>query len=299
MNKGDITLEQGVFLVNDNIYDFSDGFLNFLTNPNVTYGDIEEDNNKIKRFLFDIRYDVGKGDKKSCRYRTIKSILLGKDGVFGRGSNSICEAGSLIDIREAGSQINPNSLVERLELLILETTAGHDGLFDKMLKISKQLFSMKIIKKEPLDKFVFNYRKKIMVEKQQFTTKAKQQLLAREVFSPQITKLRKERKKPLYKDETWSVDLLDKSSLSKYNNNYKFIFTVIDIFSKYAWAFPLKKKSGLSITNGFKIVLGEHPQGGSESRKSEKLWLYRGSEFYNRTTKSLLKEYETTVFYIQ
>ena len=83
-----------------------------------------------------------------------------------------------------------------------------------------------------------------MVEKQQFTTKAKQQLLAREVFSPQITKLRKERKKPLYEDETWSVDLIDKSSLSKYNNNYKFIFTVIDIFTKYAWAFPLKKKSG-------------------------------------------------------
>ena len=28
--------------------------------------------------------------------------------------------------------------------------------------------------------------------------------------------------------------LIDKSSLSKYNNNYKFILTVIDIFTKYA-----------------------------------------------------------------
>ena len=78
--------------------------------------------------------------------------------------------------------------------------------------------------------------------------------LAKKVFSPQITKFRRQRIIPLYKDETWSADLIDKSSLSKYNNNYKFILTVIDIFTKYARAIPLKNKSGLSITNGFKIV---------------------------------------------
>ena len=131
-----------------------------------------------------------------------------------------------------------------------------------------------------------------MMEKQQ----QKQQLLAKEVFSPQITKFRRERIIPLYKDETWSADLIDKSSLSKYNNNYKFILTVIDIFTKYAWAIPSKNKSGLSITNGFKIVLSEHSQGGSESRKPEKLWVDRGSEFYNKTIKSLLKEYETKLY---
>ena len=69
--------------------------------------------------------------------------------------------------------------------------------------------------------------------------KQQQQLLANEVFNPQITKFRRERIIPLYKDETWSADLIDKSSLSKYNNNYKFILTVIDIFTNYAWAIPL------------------------------------------------------------
>ena len=58
----------------------------------------------------------------------------------------------------------------------------------------------------------------------------------------------------------------------------------------------MKNKSGLSITNDFKIVLGEHPQGGSESRKPEKLWVDRGSEFYNKTFKSLHKEYETELY---
>ena len=123
--------------------------------------------------------------------------------------------------------------------------------------------------------------------------KQQQHLLAKEVFSPQITRFRRERIIPLYRDETWSADLIDKSSLSKYNNIYKFILTVIDIFTKYAWSIPLKNKSGLSITNGFKTILSESPQGGSEHRKSEMLWIDRGSEL---TFKSLLKEYETKLY---
>ena len=66
MNDVDITLEQGAFLVKDNMYEFSDGFINFLTKSNVTYDDnIEEDENKIENFLNDIRYGLGKGIRKA------------------------------------------------------------------------------------------------------------------------------------------------------------------------------------------------------------------------------------------
>ena len=123
-----------------------------------------------------------------------------------------------------------------------------------------------------------------------------QQLLAKEVFSPQITKFRRERIIPLYNDETWSADLIDKSSLIKYNNNCKFILNVIDIFTNYAWAIPLKNKAILSISIDFKILLSKNPQGASESRKREKLWVDRGSEFYNKTFKSLIKEYERILY---
>ena len=54
----------------------------------------------------------------------------------------------------------------------------------------------------------------------------------------------------------------------------------------------MKNKSGLSITKGFKIVLGK-------SRKPEKLRVDRGSEFYNKTFKSLLKDYETKLYSTQ
>ena len=145
--------------------------------------------------------------------------------------------------------------------------------------------------------------KNVVKQLQQKQQQRQQQLLAKEVFSPQITKFRRERIIPLYKDETLSADLIDEPSLRKYNNNYNFILTVIDMFTKYAWAIPLKKKSGLSITNGFKIVLDENPQGGSESpqggsehRKPEKLWVDRDSEFYNKTLKSLPDEYETKLY---
>ena len=111
MNGVDITLEQCAFLVRDNVYEFSEGFTDFLTKSNITYDNIEEDENKIKMFLKDIRYDLGKGDKKSARYRTIKRIMEVRDDIFGRGLKS-----------------NPNNqrschlngLVERIELLILE-----------------------------------------------------------------------------------------------------------------------------------------------------------------------------------
>ena len=159
MNGVDITLEQGAFLVRDNIYEFSEGFIEFLTNPNVTYNDdIEEDENKIKRFLKDIRYDFGKGDKKSARYRTIKRIMEVRDDIFGRGLDTNQQSCHHY-VDQGTCFADPNNLVQRLELLILETKAGHDGLYDEMLDISKQLLSMNIINQEQLDNFVFNYGK--------------------------------------------------------------------------------------------------------------------------------------------
>ena len=144
MNGVKLIYQENAFIVKDIIYELSDEFINFLTNPNIKYGELEEGENKIKRLLFDISYDLGKGYKKSAIYRAIKRIMGVKDGIYGRGLNS---------------NPDPNKIIERLELLILETKAGHDGLSDEMLDISEQLLSMNIINQEQLDNFVFNYAK--------------------------------------------------------------------------------------------------------------------------------------------
>ena len=85
MNGVKLIYQENAFIVKDNIYELSDEFINFLTNHNIKHGEIEEDENKIKVFLKDVRYDLGKGDKKSARYRTIKRIIGIKDDVYGRG----------------------------------------------------------------------------------------------------------------------------------------------------------------------------------------------------------------------
>ena len=59
MNDIKLIYQENSFIGKDNIYELSDEFINFLTNPNIKYGEIEENENKIKRFLKDIRYDLG------------------------------------------------------------------------------------------------------------------------------------------------------------------------------------------------------------------------------------------------
>ena len=61
--------------------------------------------------------------------------------------------------RSCWPEVHADNLIGRLELLILETNAGHAGLYEEMLNISKQLLSMNVINQEKLDNFVFNYGK--------------------------------------------------------------------------------------------------------------------------------------------
>ena len=76
--------------------------------------------------------------------------------------------------------------------------------------------------------------------------------IAKEIFSPVFKKFKRIQIQTHYKDECWSIDLIDRSSLAKYNKNYKFIFTIIDNHTKYAWAIPLKDNSVKCTTTALK-----------------------------------------------
>ena len=77
-----------------------------------------------------------------------------------------------------------------------------------------------------------------------------------------------------FRDNIWGVDLADMQLLSKFNKGFRFL-CAIDIFSKYTWVVPLKDKKGISIVNAFQIILKE------SKRKPNKIWVEKGSEFYN------------------
>lgn len=91
-------------------------------------------------------------------------------------------------------------------------------------------------------------------------------------------------------DRIWSADLVDMQRFSRDNHGVKYLLTVIDVFSKYAWIMPLKNKTGKSITEAFtEIVAGS-------KRKPDKLWVDKGTEFYNRTFRDWLKENEIDMY---
>ena len=85
-------------------------------------------------------------------------------------------------------------------------------------------------------------------------------------------------------DEIWSADLVDMQALSKWNKGIKYLLNIIDVFSKYALSVQLKDKTGKSITVAFEHVVK------SSNRKSDKLWVDQGSEFYNRTFDKWLED---------
>ena len=78
--------------------------------------------------------------------------------------------------------------------------------------------------------------------------------------------------------------------LSKYNKGIRFLFGVIDIFSKYAWVVPLKDKKGVSIATAFQSILKQ------SNRKPNKIWVDKGSEFYNASFKKWLQDNDIVMY---
>ena len=108
--------------------------------------------------------------------------------------------------------------------------------------------------------------------------------LADELHKPIIRKLKKRKVHSSFRDNIWGIDLADMQLFSKFNKGFRFLLCVIDIFSKYAWVIPLKDKKDISIVNAFQIILKE------SKRKPNKIWIDKGSEFYNNSFKKWLKD---------
>ena len=64
--------------------------------------------------------------------------------------------------------------------------------------------------------------------------------LAKELHKPIIKKFKKRTVYFGSQDNIWRANLADIQLISKFNKGFRFSLCVIDIFSKYAWVFPLK-----------------------------------------------------------
>ena len=107
--------------------------------------------------------------------------------------------------------------------------------------------------------------------------------LAEELHKPIIRKFSKRMVHSPFIDNIWGADLTDMQLISKLNKGICFLLCVIETFSKYAWVIALKDKKSIAITNTFQKILKE------SNNKSNKIWVDKGNEFYNRSMKSFLK----------
>ena len=85
-------------------------------------------------------------------------------------------------------------------------------------------------------------------------------------------------------DDQWVADLVEVQPLAKYNRGLRYLLTVVDVLSKYAWVQPLKDKTGVALVKAFEKIL---KQG---RRHPNRLQTDRGKEFYNRTFQRWLDE---------
>ena len=106
--------------------------------------------------------------------------------------------------------------------------------------------------------------------------------LADELHKPIIRTFKKRKVYSSFRDNIWGVYLGDIQSLSRYNKGIRYLLCAINLFSKYAWVIPIKDKKGTSIVNDLKKIT-------PEGRKPNKIWVYHGSEFYNKSFTDFMK----------
>ena len=89
----------------------------------------------------------------------------------------------------------------------------------------------------------------------------------------------------------YQADLVNFSALKRDNHSFTFLLTIIDIFSRFALAIPIKSKNGshvaTALEKAFKVM-----------KPPRKLQTDMGKEFYNSHVKRVLNRYRVHHFSI-
>jgi len=84
-------------------------------------------------------------------------------------------------------------------------------------------------------------------------------------------------------DDLWQADIVEMRPYSGYNRGHHYIFTVIDVLSKYAWVVSLKSKGGSELIVEIIRTSGRCPKN---------LQMYMGKEFHNVNVQKILKKHD-------
>ena len=93
-------------------------------------------------------------------------------------------------------------------------------------------------------------------------------------------------------DEQWQADLAEVGLIADKNQGNRYILTVIDIFSRFAWARPLKNKKGETVAQAFQDIF-------SEGRIPKRVQTDQGREFENHHVRALFEEHGIELFSVK
>ena len=174
---------------------------------------------------------------------------------------------------------------------IAYTVAQNTGIDDKDIKNKKLQADEKWLKcfkvRTPYDLAAYSSikAKKTLGLGNNFTMED----LSNELNKPVINKFERKRVIVNHIDEIHSCDLVDMQKYSRVNRGYKYIFTNIDIFSKYSYAFPLKTKSVKDIKSCFQKIFKE--------RKPKYIWSDQESAFFSKEMLQFFKNDNVKIYY--
>lgn len=86
-------------------------------------------------------------------------------------------------------------------------------------------------------------------------------------------------------DDLWQADLVEMIPYARENKGYRYLLTVIDAFSKYAWAIPIKRKTGDDVSKAMEDIFI------LSKRIPKNLQTDLGKEFFNSKYKTLMKKH--------
>ena len=101
------------------------------------------------------------------------------------------------------------------------------------------------------------------------------------LHKPTRSKFRRRRTITKGINDLFQMDLVDVSSLARSNDNFRYILTCIDTLSKYAYAVPLKNKTGKSVRDAISSIISDRMPNFVQTDK--------GTEFINNDVQKLLK----------
>ena len=113
--------------------------------------------------------------------------------------------------------------------------------------------------------------------------------LSQESNKPTINKFGRQKVIVNHINEIHSTDLVDMSQYSKINRGYKYIFTNIDVFSKKAYAFPLKSKKIGDIKPCFEKIF--------EKNKPKFIWSDKEPAFLSKEMQQFFKDNNVKIYH--